>query len=485
MSLGHGLLNIPKLSGENYRSWNEDLEVYLCLRDLDLCLREPKPADLTPANTWAEKTELEKWETANRKCLKVIKHAIPETMKDSITMKVTATEYLEAIRVKFESSKKAQSGDLMSKLTTTKFDGNDSTREHLLGLVALGNKIRELEINFDDDFLVTIALNSLPGQYKHLHGTYNALKDKWSMDESITVVGQEEARMNRDKIESANLTQGKGSSSRGPHRNHKRFSKRGRFAPYRTGLGRGFTSRRVPSKSEVTVFVGNGAEVEVKAIGTVRLYLKSDSTNNFIDLKDVVFIPSMRKNLISVFRLVSDGYSVVFNKVGFTLLLNSVVVDSGYCSDGLYRLNCISSWVMNVGTKRQLMDEKSPGKMTSSTKKDAFRHSEALDLIHIDICRPFPTPALGGQRYFITFIDEWSRYGYIFLLAEKANVLNTFMIFKAEVELFHSRKIKSVRSDRGGEYYGRVDDTGQLLGPFAKYLQEQGIAPQYSMPSTP
>ncbi|XP_043694273.1 uncharacterized protein LOC122644983 [Telopea speciosissima] len=177
MSLGHSLLDIPKLSGENYRSWNEDLEVYLRLRDLDLCLREPKLADLTLASTQAEKTEHEKWETANRKCIKVIKHAIPETMKDSITMKATATEYLEAIRVKFESSKKAQSGDLMSKLTTAKFDGNGSTKEHLLGLVALGNKIRELEINFDDDFLETIALNSLPGQYKHLHGTYNALKD--------------------------------------------------------------------------------------------------------------------------------------------------------------------------------------------------------------------------------------------------------------------------------------------------------------------
>ncbi|XP_043721023.1 uncharacterized protein LOC122668535 [Telopea speciosissima] len=198
MSLGHGLLDILKLSGENYRNWNDDLEVYLCLRDLDLCLREPKPINLTSASTEAEKTNHGKRDTTNRKCLKVIKHAIPETMKNSITMKVTATEYLEAIIVKFESSKKAQSGDLMTKLTTAMFDGNGSSKEHLLGLVSLGNKIRELEINLDDDFLVTIALNSLPGQYKHLHGTYNALKNKWSMtmDELINIVRQEEARMN-------------------------------------------------------------------------------------------------------------------------------------------------------------------------------------------------------------------------------------------------------------------------------------------------
>ncbi|XP_043698889.1 uncharacterized protein LOC122649709 [Telopea speciosissima] len=161
MSLGHGLSDIPKLFGENYTSWYEDPDVYLCLRDLDLCLREPKPTTLTLDSTQVDKTELEKWEAANRKCLKVIKHAMPATLKDSITVKDTATEFLEAIRVKFESSKKAQSGDLMSKLTNAKFDGNGSTREHLLGLVSLGNKIRELEINFDDDFLVNIALNSL------------------------------------------------------------------------------------------------------------------------------------------------------------------------------------------------------------------------------------------------------------------------------------------------------------------------------------
>ena len=42
-----------------------------------------------------------------------------------------------------------------------------------------------------------------------------------------------------------------------------------------------------------------------------------------------------------------------------------------------------------------------------------------------------------------------------------------------------------VRSDRGGEYYGRYDSTGQHMGPFAKYLQDCGIVPQYTMPGTP
>ncbi|RVW61151.1 Retrovirus-related Pol polyprotein from transposon TNT 1-94 [Vitis vinifera] len=58
--------------------------------------------------------------------------------------------------------------------------------------------------------------------------------------------------------------------------------------------------------------------------------------------------------------------------------------------------------------------------------------------------------------------------------------------FKAEVENQLSKKIKAVRSDRGGEYYGRYDGSGeQRPGPFAKYLMECGIVPQYTMPGTP
>ena len=57
-----------------------------------------------------------------------------------------------------------------------------------------------------------------------------------------------------------------------------------------------------------------------------------------------------------------------------------------------------------------------------------------------------------------------------------------FKSFKAEVENQLGKKIKAVRSDRGGEYYGRYDGSGeQRPGPFAKFLEECGIVPQYTM----
>jgi transposase InsO family protein len=64
-------------------------------------------------------------------------------------------------------------------------------------------------------------------------------------------------------------------------------------------------------------------------------------------------------------------------------------------------------------------------------------------------------------------------------------VLHKFKIFKAKVENQHNLKIKIVWSDRGGEYYGRHTPYGQVHGPFAKFLQENGIVTQYSTPGEP
>ena len=61
-----------------------------------------------------------------------------------------------------------------------------------------------------------------------------------------------------------------------------------------------------------------------------------------------------------------------------------------------------------------------------------------------------------------------------------------FKTFKAEVKLQLNKRIKSMRCDRSGEYYGRYDRSGkQHPGPFAKYLEECGIILQYTMSGSP
>ena len=62
--------------------------------------------------------------------------------------------------------------------------------------------------------------------------------------------------------------------------------------------------------------------------------------------------------------------------------------------------------------------------------------------------------------YFITFIDNFSHYGYMYLLKEKFQIVNAFEIYINEVEWQLNKKVKVVRFDRGGEFYGKHDEIG-------------------------
>jgi len=74
---------------------------------------------------------------------------------------------------------------------------------------------------------------------------------------------------------------------------------------------------------------------------------------------------------------------------------------------------------------------------------------------------------------------------YLYFLTDKAEALNAFKTYKVEVEKQKEKKIKIVRSDRGGEYYDRYTEKGQMIGPFAQFLQEEGIVAQYTLLGTP
>ena len=60
------------------------------------------------------------------------------------------------------------------------------------------------------------------------------------------------------------------------------------------------------------------------------------------------------------------------------------------------------------------------GKRTNIRKLGAERAKDVLELVHTDICGPFPTTSWNGQQYFITFIDDYSRYNYLYLIHEKS-----------------------------------------------------------------
>ena len=78
--------------------------------------------------------------------------------------------------------------------------------------------------------------------------------------------------------------------------------------------------------------------------------------------------------------------------------------------------------------------------------------SRPLDLLHTDVCGPMFTNARGTFIYFITITDDFPRYGYLYLMKYKSEAFEKLKEFKTEVEKQLGRSIKTLRSDRGGEY---------------------------------
>ncbi|GKA07424.1 zinc finger, CCHC-type containing protein [Tanacetum coccineum] len=91
-------------------------------------------------------------------------------------------------------------------------------------------------------------------------------------------------------------------------------------------------------------------------------------------------------------------------------------------------------------------------KITKKPFQNVKRETEVLELVHSDLCDVHATPSLGNKKYFVTFIDDASRFCYVYLLHSNNEALDKFKVFKTEVELQQGTLIKRFRTDRGGEY---------------------------------
>ncbi|GJV26857.1 zinc finger, CCHC-type containing protein [Tanacetum coccineum] len=218
-------------------------------------------------------------------------------------------------------------------------------------------------------------------------------------------------------------------------------------------------------------------------------------------------------NLISGPVLNKCGYKQVYESDKYILSKCGVFVGFGYYNNGMFMLNLnkvlddsdsvymsYSSTVVNsllwharlghVHYKRMLemsKDELIPAidenpdkcttcmltKITRQPFKSITRKSVILELIHSDLCDFHATPYLGNKKYMITFIDDASRFCYVYLLHAKDEALDKFRIYKTEVELQQNDLIKTLRTDRGGQYYDPV------------FFQSVGIIHESTAPYTP
>eukprot|EP00253_Pinus_taeda_P023024 PITA_23024 len=112
----------------------------------------------------------------------------------------------------------------------------------------------------------------------------------------------------------------------------------------------------------------------------------------------------------------------------------------------------------------------------SFEKRASWHASAPLQLVHSDLCGPLPVASFSGCKYFLTFIDDFSRRTWVYFLKLKSEVFNTFLAFKAFVEKQSGHQILKLRTDNGGEYVKKT---------FINFCTENGIQMQHTVPYTP
>lgn len=268
------------------------------------------------------------------------------------------------------------------------------------------------------------------------------------------------------------------------------------------------------------IFVANGQRVAVAGIGAVKIHvINNDGKTRLIKIKEVLYVPSINGSLLSVRKLVANGFNVNFVSNGnCNIMYQDVQVATAELQNNLYVLkevntvllitdavhpkNCVHQWhkwcghrdlevVKHLSTNgyvkgadivncpiHETCDICQQGKITRIPfpKVIEKQSKEVMDLIHTDLCGPMQTMTPSRKRYVLTFIDDHTKFSVVYLLQNKSDVFSKLKQYIQLVQTMFNRRPKIIRSDRGGEYTGN-----QVM----KYLNDNGIQIQYTTAYSP
>ncbi|KAH9699562.1 hypothetical protein KPL71_024410 [Citrus sinensis] len=235
------------------------------------------------------------------------------------------------------------------------------------------------------------------------------------------------------------------------------------------------------------VVMGNDSSCRVVGRGSIRLKMFDGMIR---ELRDVRHVPDLKRNLISLGMLDKIGCLVKLESGTLKVLKGSMVVMKGNMSNGLYvlqgsavtgdvavsnqKLNKTMLWHMRLGhmSEKGLIELSKHGVLgvdkikplkfcedcvlgkSSRVKFSTGIHNSkgTLDYIHADLWGPVQTASLGGARYFLSLIDDFSRMVWVFSLKSKDKVFDQFKNWKTLVETQTNRKVRRLRTDNGLEF---------------------------------
>lgn len=544
MSSSQNSFHIDRLVGrENYASWKFAVQAFFELEELWDCV--------IGKNTDTKK------ETKAKSKLILLLDPINYVHVQSAT---TCKEVWDNLEQAFDDSGLYRRVALLRDLITTTLDSSKSVDDYVNKIMSTAHKLRNIKFNIDDEWLGTLMLAGLPEAYKPMIMGLESSGIKISADSIKTKLLQEvqcsesTAFFTRNKAvhKSHNITK----VNKGPRcfkcNKHGHFAKNCR-APNKknsekvedskgfvaafsassqtmqpdlwyvdSGASMSMTNRRdwmydVTSSPIPTITVASKSPLPVESMRKVNLLLNGNEDCK-IQVRQVLYVPKLAANLLSVSAMVKNGCKVNFRDKGCDIYTrDGKLLCSATLVNNLYLLNTHREVFSNLTCPANLNDavlwhrrmghlnftdvsklpqcaegvdpfpEKSKSSITCTTcltgkqtrlpfNNTGTRATQPLQLIHSDLCGPMEQESLGGMKYFITFVDDYTRKVHVYFLKNKLNVLEVFKDYKSRVENELEGKIKAVRTDNETEYCNQG---------FESFLRGNGIEHQTSTPYSP
>ena len=254
-----------------------------------------------------------------------------------------------------------------------------------------------------------------------------------------------------------------------------------------------------------TITTANNSTMSATGKGDIKINTKDGKS---FTLQNVLYVPHLASNLLSI------HYATRNPLINFKILNNECQIMYGdnlmataRSKDSLFILETLPSYAYSSTTPNSLTWHKRLGHINEEymtrdpikssignissfscdtcsknkstriiSRKTPTKAKRPLHKIHSDLAGPITPTSLGGNKYVVTFTDDFSRYSWVFLCKEKSGCFEAFKIFKKMVENEHDQRIAFLHCDNGGEYSSNA---------FKQYALQEGIQIQYTVPFSP
>ncbi|GKB06944.1 retrovirus-related pol polyprotein from transposon TNT 1-94 [Tanacetum coccineum] len=446
MSSSMNLFQFPRLTKDNYGSWCIRMKALLGSHDVwEIVEKGVEKVDDEGSLSATQRVELQKARKKDQSALTIIYQCLDDAMFEKVANATTSKEAWEILQNAFkgiDKVKKVRLQTLRGEFEKLQMEESETISDYFTRVLTISNEMKRNGESLSDTRVIEKILRSLPPSFDYIVVAIEESKDIDSMtiDQLMGSLQAHEKKLTKrrgkEPLEQAlyskvSFKEREKNFLHGKEQGRGRSHFRGRSSFQGRGRGRGREDENQWSsyrrdENELTLLMVRHDEQEERI---KPWHIDSAASNHMTG-----------EEICEVLKELSGG--------SFVALAHE----------------CVKDFFLGKHAR------------SSFLKKATSRAKEPLQLIHTDLCGPITPPSHGKNLYFMLFIDDYSRKTWVYFLNEKSQAFEAFKKFKAMVEKEKCLKIKSMRSDRGGEF---------LSKEFNKFCEDNGIRIFLTAPYSP